>query len=36
MKEGASVRTSALRPRTVAGALRDMARRGPVGERNRP
>jgi UDP-glucose 4-epimerase len=36
MRERAGTRTPVLRPRTVPRALRDLARRGPVGERDRP
>lgn len=36
MSDAASDRTPVLRPRTVAGALRDLVARGPVGQRNRP
>jgi nucleoside-diphosphate-sugar epimerase len=36
MRKAASGRTPVLRPRTVVGALRDMVKRGPVGQRTRP
>jgi nucleoside-diphosphate-sugar epimerase len=36
MRSGASAPTAVLRPRTVAGALRDLVTRGPVGQRDRP
>jgi UDP-glucose 4-epimerase len=36
MRERASVSTPVLRPRTVAGAVRDALTRGPVGQRDRP
>lgn len=36
MRDTAADRTPVLRPRTVGGSLRDMARRGPVGQRKRP
>jgi len=36
MRDGASGRTPVLRGRTVARALRDAVRRGPVGQRDRP
>jgi UDP-glucose 4-epimerase len=36
MRDTAAGRTPVLRPRTVAGALRDMVRRGPAGQRERP
>lgn len=36
MREAASGRTPVLRPRTVAAALADAVRRGPVGRRHRP
>jgi len=36
MRDTASDRTPVLRPRSVVGSLRDMARRGPVGQRKQP
>lgn len=36
IREAASGATPVLRPRTVAGALGDAVRRGPVGQRHRP
>jgi UDP-glucose 4-epimerase len=36
MQEAASARTPVLRPRSVGGAVHDLLRRGPVGQRERP
>ena len=36
MRDAASGRTPVLRPRSVTRALRDLVRRGPVGQRERP
>jgi hypothetical protein len=36
MRDGAAARTPVLRPRSVPRALRDLVRRGPVGQREEP